>query len=148
MRSNARAYTAPDREGVITAAFTVDLPREPRSIIVDDDGRRAFIAHVVGARMSAVSLDESEHPVHVIDLRVGSTTGRLAHDVKSGDVIEASLRFDTPSLRFVSETAPYFHDGRSRSLEEVMEHSDGSMGHTMHLSRPDLLALVADLETL
>ena len=79
---------------------------------------------------------------------LGAGTDQLAHDVKSGNVVEASLRFDTPSLRFVSGTAPYFHDGRFRSLEDVMEHSDGSMGHTMHLSRPDLLALVAYLETL
>jgi hypothetical protein len=79
---------------------------------------------------------------------LGAGTDKAAHDVKSGNVDEASLRFDTPSLRFVSGTAPYFHDGRFRSLEEVMEHSDGTMGHTMHLSRPDLLALVAYLETL
>ncbi len=79
---------------------------------------------------------------------LGAGTDRRAHDVKSGNVDETSLRFDTPSLRYVSGTAPYFHDGRFRSLEDVMEHSDGTMGHTMHLSRPDLLALVAYLETL
>jgi DNA-binding beta-propeller fold protein YncE len=78
----------------------------------------------------------------------GAGTDKVAHDVKTGNIDEASLRFDTPSLRYVSGTAPYFHDGRFRSLEDVMEHSDGTMGHTMHLSRPDLLALLAYLETL
>ncbi len=57
------------------AAFTVDLPREPRAVIVDDDGHRAFVAHLVGARMSAVSLDAREHPVHSIDLRIGGAAG-------------------------------------------------------------------------
>ncbi|MEP7124783.1 MAG: cytochrome C peroxidase [Byssovorax sp.] len=78
----------------------------------------------------------------------GAGTDKIAHDVKTGNIDETSLRFDTPSLRYVSGTAPYFHDGRFKSLEDVMEHSDGTMGHTMHLSRPDLLALVAYLETL
>jgi cytochrome c peroxidase len=75
-------------------------------------------------------------------------TDRAPHDVQSGNVDETSLKFDTPSLRFVSGTAPYFHDGRYRTLEEVLEASDGRMGHTSRLSRDDLLALTAYLETL
>src|SRR5262249_36719400 len=79
---------------------------------------------------------------------LGGGTDKAAHDVRSGDVIERSLRFDTPSLRFVGGTAPYFHDGRYPTLEAVLEHSDGRMGHTIGLARPDLLALVAYLEDL
>jgi cytochrome c peroxidase len=75
-------------------------------------------------------------------------TDRAAHDVQSGHMEETSLKFDTPSLRFVSGTAPYFHDGRYRTLEELLEASDGKMGHTHRLSRDDLLALTAYLETL
>jgi cytochrome c peroxidase len=75
-------------------------------------------------------------------------TDQEAHDVKSGDVDEASLRFDTPSLRFVGGTAPYFHDGRYATLEELLEKSDGKMGHTQDLPRADLLALAAYLEDL
>jgi DNA-binding beta-propeller fold protein YncE len=75
-------------------------------------------------------------------------TDQAAHDVKSGNVDEASLRFDTPSLRFVGGTAPYFHDGRYATLEELLEKSDGKMGHTQNLPRADLRALVAYLEDL
>jgi DNA-binding beta-propeller fold protein YncE len=75
-------------------------------------------------------------------------TDREVHDVKSGNVDEASLGFDTPSLRFVGGTAPYFHDGRYATLEELLEKSDGKMGHTLKLPRADLLALAAYLEDL
>jgi len=30
--------------------------------------------------------------------------------------------FKTPSLRNISATAPYFHDGRFTTLEQVIEH--------------------------
>jgi hypothetical protein len=79
---------------------------------------------------------------------LGGGTDKTAHDVKSGNVDETSIKFDTPSLRFVGGTAPYFHDGRYTSLEDLLERSDGKMGHTIGLPRPDLLALVAYLEDL
>ena len=79
---------------------------------------------------------------------LGGGTDGAAHDVKSGDVIESSLSFDTPSLRFVGGTAPYFHDGRYPTLEALLEHTDGTMGHTIALPRADLLALAAYLEDL
>jgi hypothetical protein len=31
-------------------------------------------------------------------------------------------RFDIPQLRGINQTAPYFHDHRAKTLEEVVEH--------------------------
>jgi hypothetical protein len=56
--------------------------------------------------------------------------------------------FETPTLRFVAGTAPYFHDGRYETLDDLLTGADGSMGHTFHLSRADRKALLAYLETL
>jgi mono/diheme cytochrome c family protein len=78
----------------------------------------------------------------------GGGADGTAHDVGSGDVTEKSVRFDTPSLRFIGGTAPYFHDGRFRTLESMLEVQDGKMGHTTHLSRADMRALAAFMETL
>ena len=75
-------------------------------------------------------------------------TDHAAYDVRSGNIIEASLRFDTPSLRYVANTAPYFHDGRYATLEELLVASDGKMGHTAGLSRDDRNAIAAYLESL
>ena len=56
--------------------------------------------------------------------------------------------FDTPSLMFVSGTAPYFHDGRYRTLDDVLTAPDHAMGTSTKLGRGDRAALVAYLETL
>jgi CxxC motif-containing protein (DUF1111 family) len=56
--------------------------------------------------------------------------------------------FDTPSLAFVGQTAPYFHDGRFASLEQLVDQCDSMMGNTKQLSAADRRALVAYLRTL
>ncbi|APR75606.1 Hypothetical protein A7982_00952 [Minicystis rosea] len=48
----------------------------------------------------------------------------------------------------MSGTAPYFHDGRAATLEELIDENADRMGHTSHLSREDRAALIAFLRTL
>jgi cytochrome c peroxidase len=110
-------------------------PRSPRS-----PEQLALVA-----RGSALFHDEAQGCGHC---HPGGTADDLRHDVKSGDPIEASLKFDTPSLRFISGTAPYFHDGRFASMRELLESADAGMGHTRSLSERELRALEAYLETL
>jgi cytochrome c peroxidase len=71
-------------------------------------------------------------------------------------------KFSTPSLRNVSLTAPYMHDGRFKTLEEVVEHYSTGVKRSptldpniakhpdggIHLSASDKQALVAFLKTL
>jgi cytochrome c peroxidase len=76
---------------------------------------------------------------------------------------EQRARFKLPSLRNVALTAPYMHDGRFQTLEEVIEHYntgvqysgtlDESMEHNLlpgglQLSEQDKADLVAFLKTL
>ena len=56
--------------GSMAQKFDVKLPREPRAVLVDDAGERAFVAHVVGAKMSVVDLNTDKHDVREVDLRV------------------------------------------------------------------------------
>ena len=56
--------------GSMVAKYDVKLPREPRAILVDDSGERAFVAHVVGAKMSVVDLKTDKHEAREVDLRV------------------------------------------------------------------------------
>lgn len=56
--------------------------------------------------------------------------------------------FDTPSLRFLGQSAPYFHDGRYATLDELLRGVDGTMGHTAHLDDGDRRTLEAYLEAL
>ncbi len=80
---------------------------------------------------------------HVGDSRF---TDHETHSLANGSVL-----FDTPSLAFVGQTAPYFHDGRFTSLEAVVAACDEptvKMGHTSHLGEDDRRALVAYLRSL
>jgi len=93
----------------------------------------------------------------------GFTDGQ-AHDVESLSKAEraelqqalggnkapdaSATAFDTPTLRQVGLTAPYFHDGSAKTLEDVVEHNQDRMGKTSQLSTGERRALVAYLRTL
>jgi cytochrome c peroxidase len=65
-----------------------------------------------------------------------------------GFFTEKERAFKTPSLLFVGGTPPYFHDGRAKNLDEVIELNGDVMGHTSGLSHDDRGALVAYLKRL
>lgn len=69
----------------------------------------------------------------------------LAHDVGTGD--GAENRFDTPSLRGLRLTAPYLHDGRAATLEEVLTkyNSHKRHGQAHLLSAQELADLIVFL---
>jgi cytochrome c peroxidase len=69
------------------------------------------------------------------------------HDVGSKAKGDVRASFETPSLRFVGGTAPYFHDGRFPTLEALLRGSP-RMADTSHLSQGELDDLAAYLETL
>ncbi|MBX3185603.1 MAG: cytochrome C peroxidase [Labilithrix sp.] len=78
----------------------------------------------------------------------GDLPDGASHDVKSRVAGDTKAKFDTPSLRFVGGSAPYFHDGRYKDLRTLLTKSDGKMGHTKHLSPAELSDLEAYLESL
>jgi len=65
----------------------------------------------------------------------------LVHDVGGG-------AFRTPSLLGIAGRGRFFHDGRYRSLEELLTRTDGRMGQTASLSPDDRAALQSYLATL
>jgi cytochrome c peroxidase len=58
------------------------------------------------------------------------------------------LALDSPSLRGIKASAPYFHDGRYATLQAMLEAPDHAMGYALHLDREQRLALTAYLESL
>jgi cytochrome c peroxidase len=75
-------------------------------------------------------------------------TDNKKHDVGSRAGADRSTHFNTPSLAHLSGRGPWFHDGRYKTLRELLVASDGKMGKTKHLSKGDLGALEAYLRTL
>jgi mono/diheme cytochrome c family protein len=86
----------------------------------------------------------------------GCHTARDGKPIGDGDVhnVGSKARGDvtkelaTPSLEFVGGTAPYFHDGRYATLDDLLRKTDGKMGSTGHLSQADRNALTTYLESL
>ncbi len=70
------------------------------------------------------------------------------HNVRSWAQGDVTGSFDTPSLRGVGGSAPYFHDGRYRTLHQLLGRVDGTMGHTKQLSPDDMNALETYLRSL
>ena len=72
----------------------------------------------------------------------GGGSDGIRHEVGSGP------KLDTPSLKFLAGTAPYFHDGRYNTLAELLEHTQGTMGWGNEMTQADRNALEAYLRTL
>jgi DNA-binding beta-propeller fold protein YncE/mono/diheme cytochrome c family protein len=74
----------------------------------------------------------------------------VLHDVGTRVPGDLAGRFDTPSLRGVSRTAPYLHHGQAQTLEDVFTRFNAQARHgSAHLlSREELADLVAYLKSL
>jgi cytochrome c peroxidase len=77
-------------------------------------------------------------------------TSLKAYDVGTGTDREAGQAFDTPTLVELWRTAPYLHDGRAVTLEEVLtKFNPGDRhGKTSSLSATELEELIAFLLSL
>ena len=101
--------------------FSRSLPREPRSVLVSDDGNHAFVAHAVGGKMSVVDLTGDVHAVSAIDVGEQgdlSTPARIAlvprtrqfdsdgNEKKSKPLTEASPRSACQGFALAKTVAP------------------------------------------
>lgn len=77
----------------------------------------------------------------------GSPDGRQ-HDFGHPAPGDRRGHFDTPSLRFIGRSAPYFHDGRYPTLAALLADHDSNMGGAFTLSSDDRFALERFLRTL
>lgn len=143
------------------AAVNGDVSRDFSNFTPQENqGKALFIQHCAschGANMSISqeSLANNGLDAEYADQGVGKITGNPADIGK----------FKVPFLRNIALTAPYMHDGRFATLEEVVEHynsgvqmhqnldhrlraPDGNSPRRLNLSSGEKAALVAFLETL
>lgn len=109
-----------------------------------------YISTLVGPSVHATVPEALIHRGQTVFLSAGCASCHLAeeawtdgqpHEVSSRNPGDAIAAFDTPSLRFVGGTAPYFHDGRYPTLRELLTRSDGPMGAARNMPAEDLDAL-------
>jgi mono/diheme cytochrome c family protein len=88
-------------------------------------------------------------PVLLHDVGTCVTEGFVDRDHADADGhARTACAFDTPTLRGISDSAPYLHDGSAATLEEVLLKTRGRMGDITSLSQSDLDALVEYLRSL
>jgi DNA-binding beta-propeller fold protein YncE len=130
-RLNASALDGRQAEALLAYVMQLPAPAAPsRAGSPDEIARGREIFHGAEAACSSC---------HGMD---GHSPDGLKHTVVG------TGEFDTPSLRFVSGTAPYFHDGKYASLEDMLAATDGAMGKTGQLSPEDRRALETYLRSL
>ena len=95
---------------------TTLTPLEEEGLAVFLDENRGDCFHCHGSENNPLWTDNAFHNNGLdsvfIDLGLGAISGDPADNGK----------FKTPSLRNLSRTAPYMHDGRFETLEQVVDH--------------------------
>ena len=77
-------------------------------------------------------------------------TDRLLHDVGIHAPFDTDFEFDTPQLNNIADTAPYLHDGRSWTLEEIwtVHGLEDLHGVVSDLTKQEFTALIEYLKSL
>lgn len=125
-------------ETAAIAAFLLATPAPPSREVTPAEralverGRDLFEAEGTGCASCHTGATSTDTAMHAI--------AQVAHDDRE--------KFDTPSLRFVRGTGPYFHDGRYPTLEALLSDAGSGMGHAATLPSLDRAALAAYLRTL
>ena len=137
-------------DDICTPACDTAPPTTGRSQDLDD--LAAFMIHVQAPRREPETSDAIErgealffangcaacHPAPLY-------TDRAKHDVGTGGPLERKGNsFDTPSLRGLFDTAPYFHDGSAATLQDILSrHGDGPL--LTSAEREDVVAFLRSI---
>jgi len=137
-RLGGTGLIAEDREAIeayVMSMRTPVLPADERPIAAE--GAKVFAAQgCAGCHdPSSAFTDGATHEFALPSSRRGQPQEKLAS-------------FDTPSLRLVANTAPYFHDGRYPTLRALLADRKNPMADMSELSNRDIDALEAYLGTL
>jgi hypothetical protein len=128
-----------DREDLVKFLLVVKAPpaREPTAQERDraQRGREIFESDAAGCSGCHGGAALTDTAMHDVAYGLLGTDARLP-------------KLDTPSLRFLRGTAPYFHDGRYPTLDMLLSDPDSHMGQSASLSSGDRLALATYLRTL
>jgi DNA-binding beta-propeller fold protein YncE/mono/diheme cytochrome c family protein len=133
LRGTGMAVLSADRADFEDLLAYVGSMKAPK--VTPDAARAALVARGEELFQDETTSCAGCHPA-------GRTNG------KAVVVSMGATKIDTPSLTGVAGTAPYFHDGRFATLEDLLKSPDHFMGKTVQLTRKDRVALAAFLETL
>lgn len=123
-----------ERDAIFAYVRHIPEPQRAPQTELTQRGRTLYEDPAVGCA-TCHNIDEATNDGRTHDLGMVAEGDRLA-------------AFNTPSLRFVARSAPYFHDGRYPTLSALLADRDSNMGHAGDLDEGDRAALEAFLLTL
>jgi DNA-binding beta-propeller fold protein YncE len=136
-RLNGKGLSEPEMRDLVSYVKSLDGPPKGATPTVDvalaTRGRELFDSSAVGCAACHSG---------------GTRTDGAKHNIGSATATDKERAFETPSLRFVARTAPYFHDGRYKSLKDLLVAESGKMGNVKQLSESDQNALLAYVTSL
>jgi hypothetical protein len=135
-------------ENRVAPPFDGSTNPESLNIVVSNPPPNGFPASVIQG--SGFDLPTQ---LFTVDLPTGtkvvlesSDPGTVLTDVRALETVGGNQvfnRFDVPQLRGINRTAPYFHDHRAKTLEDVVEHYQ-SFFFFLNVVRGFPLPLIAD----
>jgi len=131
--TRARQLIAFVREGLVSP------PLDPAPLNAEETrGKEIFTSEKVGC--STCHVPETDY--------TNRSVAVFSAFPQRGYFEEKGASYKTPSLLFVGGSAPYFHDGRFATLEDVVFKNGDQMGKTSQLDASEKKALVAFLRRL
>ncbi|MEO8297513.1 MAG: cytochrome c peroxidase [Burkholderiales bacterium] len=148
MNAEARAGFEVFNKALCVGCHTVTPDRYSGRVLLTDDRFHASGATAISMRPSLEAFARSliEQGVALASMDA-STTEVLGRFVVTGNVSDAGA-FKTPSLRNVSKTGPYFHDGSAPTLESAVERELVVSTGSINLSAQERQQLLAFLRAL
>lgn len=136
-RPGERTPTGREQEALAAFQLSVALPGpDPASFpgdLADLEGFDLFVgkARCVMCHAGSMFTDNDFHNQVACPPRCPPVQdpGRCRIDPTANDCADSGMAFNTPQLRGVGRTAPYFHDNAFGSLEEVVEMYNGREFH-------------------
>ena len=143
--TRADPFPDADLDDLVEYMTTLPAPR-PRALSAAAERGRAIFLRTrtnTGAEIPEQSRCVTCHPPPL-------STDRRLHDVGSRGPRDGDERFDVPHLAGCSISAPYLHDGRALSLEEIWTvfNPDDTHGFTSDMHKTQLLDLIEYLRAL
>jgi len=149
--NRSSGFTEDELDDVVAYLWSLEVPRNRHL----DEGGELNSLQAWGKEIFERTVDNEgvEIPVEMrCDVcHSGSRfTNLQLTDVGTKGPLDKTGLLDTPSLNHLTETAPYLHDGRARTLEELWTvfSPEDTHGRALDLSKDELNALVEYLKCL
>jgi DNA-binding beta-propeller fold protein YncE len=113
----------------LRSRWSIDVPREPRSVVIAPDGSKAFVTHLVGDAITVVDLRSAQplaHPLHALGAAYHNRVDQLigAGTLHPTSALAYTAAISEPGSRLF---VPHVNEQNSSSSEHVVPGAYGGV---------------------